>query len=472
MKMSGAYLTCWALSIAMGSIHFGYFLFQPNIYWNSITWIYGMDFESRNKYMTWCRRTIPFSAAIFAFLTGLFIKYGKRKAIFFGNALVIASWVLKQIHVFPIFVLWTAIEGGVIGIMTVVNPVFLNNISPIRLRGVYGALVQQFITVGIWLLKLLSLTKPRYTLGEGSDYWDRPEIMNYPWRWLHMFPAVPALIQMSLLLFVFKDEINREVETTHDVAERDTETQLLNMGLQFRSFESSVELNNDISFRELFSKTYRRQLLIGGFIIWLQQFSGVNMIIAYAYYFDIDRSKPYLNLQFIICALNMVYTLFSLVTLHHTGRKFNLFAGFLISCGCNCILFQFFMDESGEEVRNAYEFLLNWVIIFTMILFIVSYSVFLGSVSWVYVSDILPAKGVAMVSMLHWISNLLINDFPTMVISITESFESEVEFDEFVSGFFFLFGGTSLLGVFIVMLKVKETKNLSFESIVRLHHKI
>jgi hypothetical protein len=64
---------------------------------------------------------------------------------------------------------------------------------------------------------------------------------------------------------------------------------------------------------------------------FFQQFSGINMVLQYSYYFSIDDNINQFNVRFFMGILNMFVTLISIYFMKVLNRKPLMQAGFVIA---------------------------------------------------------------------------------------------------------------------------------------------
>lgn len=90
------------------------------------------------------------------------------------------------------------IQGLCVGLYSALVPLFVNEISPMEVAGRLGALNQLLIVSGIVITNLIALFVP----STGT------EIIGW-WRIIFGIPILIALLQIVLLLFVYKNETPR-----------------------------------------------------------------------------------------------------------------------------------------------------------------------------------------------------------------------------------------------------------------------
>lgn len=77
-----------------------------------------------------------------------------------------------------------------------------------------------------------------------------------------------------------------------------------------------------------------------------------------------------------------------------------------------------------------------------ILVYIFSYSLTLGTVTWVYAGEILTEKGMGVAVSIHWTSNILIYLLPS-IYSLMKGSNGDLD-QEYFSQFFFLYSGLSM----------------------------
>lgn len=95
--------------------------------------------------------------------------------------------------------------GFAVGIFSTIVPLFVIEISPIHLKGTNGSFIQLGVTSGILLAYLMGNTAQKYKAHDDDEsYCGSYDGGGIYWRFILAFPFIPSLIQIILLIFVFK----------------------------------------------------------------------------------------------------------------------------------------------------------------------------------------------------------------------------------------------------------------------------
>lgn len=110
-------------------------------------------------------------------------------------------------------------------------------------------------------------------------------------------------------------------------------------------------IQEDVTYRMLFSNKYRRMLITGCALMMLQQTTGVNSIYSYSLYFGF-KGHQY-GMRFILAILKEIFTLISVYFVVNVGRRPLLMWGYLIACLCNWIMFQVYNDRGKDYIETT-----------------------------------------------------------------------------------------------------------------------
>ncbi len=214
------------------------------------------------------------------------------------------------------------------------------------------------------------------------------------------------------------------------------------------------------SLSQLFSPGMRVVLVIGVVLAVLQQVTGINVFLYFgSEIFEklggetIDAA---LLQQVVVGVVNLLFTVIAIWTVDKIGRKPLMLIG---SVGMGIALFA--MGTAGYLQATG-----MWMLAFVLI-YIASFALSVGPVTWVILSEIFPTKirgramGIATICL--WIANSIVSQtFPMMD-------ENQFLIDKFHHGFpFFIYGLMCVALVAFVAKVVPETKGKTLEEIEKM----
>jgi sugar porter (SP) family MFS transporter len=339
---------------------------------------------------------------------------------------------------------WTALIvfrfiGGLgIGGSSVLGPMYIAEIAPPKWRGRLVGFFQVNVVVGILIAYLSNYLIARLQLGATE------------WRWQLGVSALPALFFLATLFFIPRSP--RWLVMQAKLPEALNVLRLTGVEQPQQELDeiiTSVHLERSTSTDPLFSRQYRKPVILALTVGMFCQLSGINAILYYLN--DIfalaTSSKLSGSIQAVaVGAMNLVATLVAMSIIDKVGRKKLLLTGTVGLAFCLAAISAIFLSHSH----------LNWLV-WLLMAYIAFFAISQGAVVWIYPSEIFPnrvrAKGQSLGSSAHWITNAVISlIFPVMVGS---------------SGAypFIFFAVMMVVDFFLVLFYYPETKGISLEQV-------
>jgi sugar porter (SP) family MFS transporter len=337
---------------------------------------------------------------------------------------------------------WTAlivfrfIGGLAIGGSSVIGPMYIAEISPPDWRGRLVGFFQVNVVVGILIAYMSNALIGALHLGATQ------------WRWQLGVSGIPALLFLVTLYFIPRSPRWLVMKKNLDEAlEVLTLTGIAQPKQELDEIVASVHLERASSSEPLFSRKYRKPVLLALTVGLFCQLSGINAILYYLneIFALAGASSMSGNLQAVaVGATNLVATLVAMSVIDKFGRKKLLLTGTAGLALCLAGITVIFFTRQH----------MNWLIWFLMI-YIALFAISQGAVVWVYISEVFPnrvrAKGQSLGSASHWLTNAVISlVFPVMAMS---------------SGAypFLFFCIMMVLDFFLVLFYYPETSRISLE---------
>ena len=379
-----------------------------------------------------------------------------RKHLLTLSALVFAASSLGTALAahFAAFVTWRISGGFAIGLASGVSPVYIAEISPAKLRGRLVSLNQMAIVIGILLAQVVNwlIAKPvpeDATAAGILASWNGQS----GWRWMFGVTAIPSLLFLAATFFVPESPrwlaTKGRIQQASDVLRRlGGEVYARRVIDEFRATsgaESRVSL-----LRELSHRGVARALVLGIVLAVLQQWCGINVIFNYAQEIFAAAGYQISGILFNIVitgAVNVVFTVFALVTIDRFGRRFLMLTGVAGLAIVYTVL--------GALYRLHFHGVLMLVLVLAAI---ACYAMSLAPVTWVVISEIFPnrvrgsAVSVAVTAL--WIACFALTyTFPLLNAAIG------------TSGVFFAYAIICVAGLLFLFRRLPETRNRSLEEI-------
>ena len=366
--------------------------------------------------------------------------YGRRKTLLIASLLFFISAIGSALseHLY-VFIIFRFIGGIAVGTASTLSPMYISEISPAGKRGSLVSLNQLTIVIGI----LVAFFSNYLLVNTGVNNW----------RWMLAVMSLPALLFFVTLLFIPESPRWLAQKGKNDVAfkilERINGTKVAESEIQ--SIKESIVLEARGSLKEVFSKEISPLIWIGIVVAVFSQVTGINSIMYYAPMIFAKTGIGVNNALMQTIAVGSVNLLFTFVAIKYIdkfGRKPLLIAG---SIGMAISLFvlanAFYRQEFG-----------GYLILAFVLIYIASFAMSLGPVTWVFVAEIYPnrirseAMSVAVVFL--WAAVFLVTfTFPYLL-------------NVFGGGTAFLiFGFMCVIYLVFLFMKIPETKGKSLEEL-------
>lgn len=391
--------------------------------------------------------------------TGSYIatKLGRKKMMLANNLILVVAVVLmimsRYVGELALLVAGRFIVGIHSGFSTVVAPLYINEISPVNLRGSLGTLNQLGITSGILLSQTLGLT---VVFGNEKMY-----------HLLFGVPAIAALLQLLILPFCPESPpwlhiTKSRVDEASKALKRFRGTGSSIEGELAAYSEEKVEQDNreQISFGMLFRKSYLRTPLLIAVVMQLsQQLSGIIAVLNYSTSIFQSVGLAETDAQYATLGTSgaiVVMTIVSVLFMDRIGRR-PLHLGGLTGCLVSMIMITvaFFLQDTQSWAK--------YLSIVSLVLFIISFAVGPGSIPWFITAELFDQAArpyaISIATVVNWLANFISGlVFPHMQKGL-----GNYVFVPFIV----------LLVIFVIFtfFKVPETKNKSTEEIVNMFKK-
>ena len=384
----------------------------------------------------------------------------KRLLIFSGFLFGLSALGTALAGSFFAFNAYRLIGGIAMGAALNLSPMYIAEIAPADKRGALVTINQLMIMIGVLTAQIVNLLISKLdteliaspTTQMIKESWSG----QLGWRWMFGAEAIPALI-FFILMFIVPESVRWLVKNGQ---EKQALRILKKMGGDKYAAEAVRDIRLTISqenvakvnFKELLNRKILKLIGLGVFLAFLQQWSGINVVIYYAA--DIFQAAGF-NLQEMmvqIVAIGLVMLLSVLITIFTVEklgrRKLLLLATSLMAVVYGLIGGGFYTANTGISI------------VVMMLLNVMLYSLSLAPLFWVVLSEIYPnrIRGAAMSigATAHWVANFLLTfSFPTIKETIGWANN------------FWLYGLICLLGFIVLYFYLPETKGKTLEDIER-----
>ena len=347
-------------------------------------------------------------------------RFGRKPTMLFSSVLFSVSAIGCALCIGFVDLVAYRIVGGIgIGIVSIVSPVYITEISPPERRGTMVSLYQFAITLGFVLAYLVN-----YLILVSLHTADL-------WRVMLGAEAVITLLFFVVIFFIPESPRWLALRSDGCVGAR-------------------LSQSRRIPWDELAKPWIVKAILIGCAIAVLGQFMGVNAVLYYGPEIFADAGFAAKESSFstvLVGLVNMLSTVLAMFLMDRAGRKALVYFGVSLMVVCLVTIGVFFR----LHVMGA-----AFVAVFLAYIF--AQAVSISAVVFVLLSEMYPDKvrGVAMsvAGLALWIGTFLIGQFTPWCMATLGS-----------SGTFFFFAAMCLPYLFIIWRLVPDTTGKSLEEI-------
>lgn len=365
---------------------------------------------------------------------------------------------------FDQLVVYRIIGGLGIGVVSIVSPLYISEVSIAKYRGRLVALYQLAVTIGFlgaYLVnfQLLNFSESSFSFNSALFH---KVFMSEVWRGMLGFETFPAVIFFIIIFFIPESPRWLILKNKEHLAEKilgriyNTKEDILH---QIRETKQVVEKEsgNKSGWSLLLKPGIMKAVLIGVAIAILGQFMGVNAVLYYGpTIFESNglSGGDSLFYQVLVGLVNMLTTVLAIFIIDKVGRKQLVYYG--VSGMIVSLLLIGFYFIKGEALGISSFFLLAF-----FLLYIFCCAISICAVIWVLLSEMYPMKirGLAMsiAGFSLWIGTYLIGQLtPWMLQNLTPA------------GTFFLFALMCVPYILIIWKLVPETTGKSLEEIEKI----
>lgn len=421
-SMSKGYVAFIAIVAAVGGILFGY----DTAVISGTTEIVKMQFGLSTGLEGWyvgCALIGSIAGVLVAGMLSDFL--GRKKTMLISAVLFSVSAIGCAVcSGFSQLVTFRIIGGLGIGVVSIVSPIYISEVSPAKIRGTMVSFYQLFITIGFLLAYLVNFLILRGAVLDSTA----PELgermfNNEYWRGMLGCEAIPDLVFLLLIFFI--------PESPRWLAVRGQRE------------DKSEE------WKALREPGILKAVLIGSAIAILGQFMGVNAVLYYGpkIFADAGFQDPLFS-TVLVGVVNMLTTVIALLIIDKVGRKK------LVWWGVGGMIFCLIMIGIYFSLGT----LPTWFMLTFFLLYVFCTAISISAVVFVLLSEMYPnrVRGLAMsiAGLALWVGTYLIGQLtPWMLENLTPA------------GTFFLFAFMCIPYLWIMYKHVPNTTGKSLEEI-------
>jgi len=422
-EMSAGRVLFVAMVAALGGILFGY----DTAVVSGTTRIVADQFSLSELSKGWYVGCALIGSIIGVSLAGMMSDFlGRKKTMFISAVMFSISAIGCAVcGNFSQLVLYRIIGGFGIGVVSIVSPVYISEVSPADKRGTMVSLYQLAVTIGFLLAYLVNylVLKGADESAAGTSLGVRMFNSEY-WRGMLGMETIPDLMFVILIFFI-----------------PESPRWLIVRGERKDSSEE---------WKALREPGILKAVLAGSAIAILGQFMGVNAVLYYGptIFKDAGFEDPLFS-TILVGVVNMLTTVIALLIIDKVGRKQLVWWGVGGMIVCLLMIGLYFLP---------FTHLPNWFMLTFFLLYVFCTAISISAVVFVLLSEMYPnrVRGLAMsiAGFALWVGTYLIGQLtPWMLKNLTPA------------GTFFLFAFMCLPYLYIMWKYIPETTGKTLEEI-------
>ena len=455
-----SYLIFLSVVAALGGFLFGYDTAVISGTTSQVTSVFGLDTLQQGWYV---------GCALIGSIAGVLMsgllsdKLGRKltmilSAVMFSVSAIGCAFCAD----FNQLVVYRIIGGVGIGVVSVVSPLYISEVSVAQYRGRLVSLYQLAVTVGFlgaYLMNYQLLAWSESAVSSADGGWVNLIFVDEVWRGMLGMETIPALLFFLIIFFIPESPrwliVQRKEQQALGILERIYQS-ASEATYQLQETRSMIASSAQSDWRMLLQPGIRKAVFIGAGIAILGQFMGVNAVLYYgpSIFENAGLSGgDSLFYQVMIGLVNTLTTILALIIIDKVGRKKLVYygvSGMVVSLCCIAFYFAF-----GDVWQIP-----SWVLLFFFLVYVFCCAVSICAVIFVLLSEMYPTKirGLAMsiAGFALWIGTYLIGQLtPWMLQSLTPT------------GTFLLFAVMCVPYILIIWKLIPETAGKSLEEIER-----
>ncbi|CAD8073318.1 unnamed protein product [Paramecium sonneborni] len=426
-------LLCRVLFITMGYLYIGYALTYYAITQDSIAYVMNyQDSEYKSVIDGFINASLSIGAACAALVSSSIVnKLNYRNTFIMFDIVGISVGLLFTIQNINVLIFCRTLQGFLTGLNSALVIQYIYHFVPLKNVGIFVGLGPCLMMVGL----TLGFAVQWIFLGSSASEYNQDLDYGYlgfnNWKLIFLFTTIPCTLRLFGMLFIIRHNLpfeqlkNGNEEKARLIIQNSYPSTISNQEIQELLVQIKQNLKEENqNLKYLFSKTYRKSMILCLIFGVLQQFAGINAVNFYAGVIVgtmTNNDTTLINLANVINGLvSIAASVFSSIMINRAGRRIILLIGngfCFISLTLNCIIIS--IQSQGEQEQKTFQ-LLNLVF---LTIYVISYSLSLGPVFWVYLSEVLPTKGISLVVFINWIScATLAQIFPIIVEQLSLQF--------------------------------------------------
>ena len=455
-KRNSGYVLFMAVVAAIGGILFGYDTAVISGTISSVSGQFSLDTIQQGWYVG-CALVGSIIGVLFA--GTLSDSIGRKKTMLIAATLFCLSAIFCAASAgFVQLVCFRIIGGMGIGIVSIVSPVYISEVSPADRRGTMVSLYQLAVTIGFLAAYIVNFwIQDAAQSAQYSSGWWRHVMQDEMWRGMLGSMTVPAIMYFIVIFFIPESPrwliVKGEGSKASAILTRIYSDRAA-AETQMSETKASIEGETVSEWKALLQPGILKAVIIGSAIAILGQFMGVNAVLYYGPEIFSDAglsSGDSMFSQVLVGAVNMLTTVIAVFIIDKVGRKQLIYwgvSGMILSL---IMIGLYFL--CGEDWGLGNGFLLSF-----FLFYVFCCAISISAVVFVLLSEMYPnsvrGRAMSVAGLALWIGTYLIGQLtPWLLENLTPA------------GTFFLFAAMCVPYILIMWKAVPETTGKTLEEI-------
>ena len=347
------------------------------------------------------------------------------------------------------------IIGGVgIGIVSIVSPIYISEVSPAKIRGTLVSLYQLAVTIGFLLAYLMNwVIDANGSLSVAGNLWTNMWNCEM-WRGMLGSETLPALLFFIIIFFIPESPkwliVNGKIDKASRVLNKIYASQA-EVQEEIDVTCKSLEGENKGKWSDLLKPGIIVAVIAGSAIAILGQFMGVNAVLYYGpkIFSDAGFDNPMFS-TVLVGVVNMVTTILAVFIIDRVGRKQLIYWGVSGMIICLLAIGTYFAWGPALGLGNAF-----------MLTFFLAYvfccAISISAIVFVLLSEMYPnsvrGRAMSIAGFALWIGTYLIGQLTPVLLGWSQA------------GTFFIFAACCVPYMLIMWKVVPETTGKTLEEI-------
>ena len=347
------------------------------------------------------------------------------------------------------------IIGGVgIGIVSIVSPIYISEVSPAKIRGTLVSLYQLAVTVGFLLAYLAN-----WVIDAGGDLAVAGNLWTNMWNaemWRGMLGSetLPALLFFTIIFFIpespkwliVKGKLDKASSVLAKIYASDAEVKE-----EIQTTQTSLKGESKGAWSDLLKPGILIAVIAGSAIAILGQFMGVNAVLYYGpkIFSDAGFDNPMFS-TVLVGVVNMVTTILAVFIIDKVGRKQLIYWG--VSGMILCLLAIGIYFAWGTQIGLGNGFMLTF-----FLAYVFCCAISISAIVFVLLSEMYPnsvrGRAMSIAGFALWIGTYLIGQLTPILLGWSQA------------GTFFIFAACCVPYMLIMWKVIPETTGKTLEEI-------